>query len=405
MELIPLYILIFEVILLIFADHYLFHSRLTPSIILMVPYLFVVLITIIFGNRLELVSFNYSSLYIWILGIIPFWIGGVFIRLLFRNQLPQKDPVSELHFPQWVFNIFVFVVLLLFVKFLLTGKNGYAFGSKEFGEAFIGSGIFGHLSNLLFVIFPYFVVHKKKTVLIYVLMILILVMVLSYWSKTWFLSMILTAFLISIYFKRIRLSPLTIILPLLIGILFFVLFYSFSIKDNLMAFAARHFIDYLTSGILPLSEYMKYNHFTEISPQYVFSPFINLYHSLTGGELVGAHSELWITTDVLSNFESNVFTFFGTIYIYSGIYYGIIFSFILGLINYLLLYLTKSRNSFFIATAYFNSIAVLSWGWFNCSFVLLRSWEILLLASFMYFLAQHNIKISGTRITISKPLV
>ncbi|MBN2813586.1 MAG: oligosaccharide repeat unit polymerase, partial [Bacteroidales bacterium] len=374
MELVPLYILIIEVAIIIFADYYLFHSRLTPSIVLMVPYLLIVLITIIFGNRLELVSFNYNSLYVWILGIIPFWIGGVFIRLLFRNQFTQKDPDSELHFPKWVLHFFVFVVLLLFAKFMLTLRNGYAFGSKDFGEAFIGKGIFGHLSNLLFVIFPYFIIgFKKKPIPILLLMLLVLAMVLSYWSKTWFLSIIQTAFLISIYYKRIRLTPLTIILPLLIGILFFVLFYSFSVKDNLMAFASRHFIDYLTSGILPLSEYMKYNHFTEISPQYVFSPFINLYHSLAGGEMVGAHSELWITTDVLSNFESNVFTFFGTIYIYSGIYYGIIFSFILGLINYLLLYLTKSRNSFFIAAAYFNAIAILFWGWFNCSFVLLRS--------------------------------
>lgn len=387
MELFPLFILLVESILITTIDRILFKTFITPSIILLIPYLIIISIIILWGKSLGLVPLYYESIYVWIIGIIPFWLAGILAVIIFRpNRINNCG--ENIKQRKWIIILFISVATIIFIKLLYLFKSKYVFGSKDFGEEYIGRGIWGHISNLLFLIFPYFAIIFKKSFRNYMTLLVLMFLVLAYGSKTWFLSLIFATFLLTIHYKKIKISPLTLILPILVGFSFFSIYYSLSIKYNFFSFVTRHFIDYLTSGILPLSEYVKHNLTTGIDTQYVLSPFINSINAINGNQLISAHSQIWILTDTKSNFQSNVYTFFGTLYIYSGISLGIMLAFSLGLLNYVLLIVSRVLNSIFINIAYYTSITILLWGWFNFGYILLRPWEIITFSITFHYLSK-----------------
>jgi len=398
MESFPLYLLIIETIIILFVDSRLFRTILTPSLFLIIPYLLIVIVSVVYGKELGLVPLHYNSLYVWIIGILPFWVSGILLRLIISGPLNKHTAEIDFNQKKWISILFKLIILFFMYKFIIVLKGGYLFGTKQFGERFFGSGIIGHIANLLFIIFPYLTITTKKLLSVQtVFSLLLLFLITSYGSKTWLLTVSITTLLLFIHYKRIKLSLFTLIVPIFVGFGIFTLIYSFTIKNNLLDFATRHFIDYLTSGILPLSEFVKNNSTNDVDPAYLFSPFVNTIHAIRGHPLISPHSNIQILTDTKSNFESNVFTLFGTIYIYGGKYWGTIVSFLLGFLNYGLLLVVKLRNNLFNVITYYFAMSLLFWGWFNCSFILMRPWEILVLSLLLGFVSRLSIQLPAQK--------
>jgi oligosaccharide repeat unit polymerase len=397
MTTIALFLLMAETIGIVVAERNIHKTLLTPTTVLLIPYVCVVLLVVFAGKPLGLLPLHGNSLYIWIIGIIPFWLAGLLIRLITQLK-PPPEPIAA--FPkennklQYFFYILIF---FLFLKLIITWRQGLSFGSKEFGEAFIGRGISAHLSNILFIALPYLLLikrRKKKAGLIFktAVVISIFLIFIGYGSKTWILTLFISTFLILAHYKQVKVSVMTPVVIIIAGFVFFTVYYSFLINEHVIRFASRHFVVYLTSGVIPLSEYVRNNLDPGISPEYVISPFLNIYHALFGNEVISAHSPIWIVTESRNHFSSNVFTFFGTIYIYTGAWWGIIIAFLLGLINYILLLFSQIKRSVFLTIAYYFSISVLFWGWFNCSFILIRPWEVIIYAILIDSLSMLTIK-------------
>lgn len=136
---------------------------------------------------------------------------------------------------------------------------------------------------------------------------------------------------------------------------------------------ARHFYFYITSGILPLSEYVRLG--MDSMHNGITLPFISIIHYWMGEE-VSAHSPLWIVTDNVLGTSSNVYTFFGTLWIFGDRLDYVFYSILSGIISMSAYRLYKYHNSIFYLIAYAYTMCILFFGWYNWYFATLRIWEI-----------------------------
>ena len=97
------------------------------------------------------------------------------------------------------------------------------------------------------------------------------------------------------------------------------------------------------------------------------------------------HSALWYVTDLNIGTESNVFSFFGTIYIYTDPVLFVVYSSLFGLFSYGVFTSALKSRSIFIHIIYAYNLCILFWGWYNCGYNLLRYWEIFAYGFILYF--------------------
>lgn len=126
-----------------------------------------------------------------------------------------------------------------------------------------------------------------------------------------------------------------------------------------------------------------------IAPEVLFMPIINLYNKLMGLPLEKVYSDLW--TDVGPGLQSNVKTFFGTIYIYGGLWGGILTIIIYSLVAHVLLIFSLYRNYFFYF-AYCLCLSALALGWFDLFFNMIAFYEYIVFAiliSILFSIKKH----------------
>jgi oligosaccharide repeat unit polymerase len=169
----------------------------------------------------------------------------------------------------------------------------------------------------------------------------------------------------------------------------------------------RHYLYYLWSGILALSEAIKHGVGYVGGPWYeIFSPFINLYREMFGaGHLVGAGSahELGMETDLLSTvFQGvNVYTMFGTLYLYLGALGGICVVLVLSALFYGLLLSCRTTENVWLLTLYCALVSWLVLGFFEYYFMSLTFIEVAFYCLILRLVSGRNRRICSPGISDS----
>lgn len=367
---------IVEIIIFNYIFYKRFSSAVNPMSALSIPFTLIVFICLFFNESLGFVSFYYEAIWIWTIGLFLFFIGGILVDIMCGSLTLNK--YYNKYRSTYIFNIIIFIcVCIASVKFK-TAISYNDFGSKEMGAEIGMGGIVGRVSNVLLIAFPYYVVQNIKLWIKTPLVIALLIFIFALGSKTWIMYSILAAFMTYILHKgNYRINYKVLLAVLFAMLLSFVLYYKFKVSigdsDRFIVFVARHFYFYITSGALPLSEYVRLG--MDSMHNGITLPFISIIFYWMG-EAVSAHSPLWIVTDNVLGTSSNVYTFFGTLWIFGDRLDYVFYSILSGIISMSAYRIYKFHNSIFSLIAYAYTLCILFFGWYNWYFATLRIWEI-----------------------------
>ena len=341
---------------------------------------------------MNFVPFYIPSLRIWIYGLFFFWLSGqICIKFLKRQNFVTSTQIHN-KLPHIVFLICILVTVLRF-----NGLGDLDFGSKEMGEEIGMGGIAGRIANLLLICFPFIISIRLSHVFKIIISAILIVFLLSLGSKTWLMNGILAAIICLLFRNKIKLTFKSIGITAFILFACFYIYYSLNVNiddsSDLTNFILRHFYFYLTSGILPMGEYCRLgsNGFdTNFS-----IPFLNIIALKLGfGNEVG-HSQLTFITDLIHDRESNVFTFFGTLYISQSALGFIAYCILLGIWVYSVYFWANNKKNIFLQILSAYNLSILFFSWFNCGFGLLRIWEIALYCIVFYNISKYKMVIKN----------
>lgn len=371
--------ILLEVAVLFYLEYKTWGIFYTPLNFLMLPYVAVLLLTImVAGGSLGFVDFYYPSIFIWNIGLLLFAIPSFVIGTLLhsKNQpIKGKEPNEEI--PKLL--IFVLIIMsLLFIWHIKSsiGNSAEALGSEEFGEEFSGGGLWGHLRimSLPLLMICIYYVSKKNRWLWPVIIVFLLVGALNQ-VKGWVIIPVLAAMSMRVCYGKTRLSIKLLTYTVLGAFLVFFLSYALSIlvvqergvSDEFMEFIFKHFFHYLTSGTLGWSMDVQLGIPDDGGDfENIIAQFVNLFRSITGErELVLPINPLYYNT---GNTLTNVRTIFGTLYINSNWIVFAVYTLFLSTCMYLMKMLIARRNNIYISTIYFFFCAMLFMGWFDFYF-------------------------------------
>jgi len=162
-------------------------------------------------------------------------------------------------------------------------------------------------------------------------------------------------------------------------------------KMDTYSFLSRHYLYYLFSGPLSFGEALR-NGVADVGGdwQSIFAPFIDLYRvTLRAGQVVaiGSLHEKGMIIDS-SGVGDNVYTFFGTVYLYLGAGGAALYLIMVGLISYGLLALTQIRREAWTTALYCYVAATLALGFFDFYFWFLDFYELSVVAVCLMYATQ-----------------
>ena len=378
-------------ILLNWIDYRVYKTIINPIFCLSIPFSVVLVVCLLFNERLGFIPFYSPSLWLWSVGLSLFWIGGHLITLVSRRITTHR--VQEYASGNLVHIVFLACIGFMTAKLLATGGD-MAIGSKELGEEVSVGGVVGRVANILMIAFPFYVYERVNKYIKFLLLALLFVFLTTLGTKTWLMATVLAAIILLISTKRLKLNLKLLISAFFILAALFFLYYYLVLYDRMdsfnriVEFVSRHFYFYFTSGILPMGEFVRENDFNTINSY--FHPIVGLIKTWNGEQIM-EHSNVWITTDQLLGTQSNVFTFFGTFYMSGTIWTYIFYSIFYGLWCYLFYEISRVQNNVFLHIANAFNCAILFFGWYNCGFGLLRIWEIVILSCVLYFISRVSV--------------
>lgn len=381
-------------ILFNYIDYRMYRTIINPFFFLSVPFSVVLAVCLLFNESLGFIPFYSPSLWVWSIGLVLFWMGGHLITL--SNRWVLKKNIIAVSHGYTVHVIFVLCMIFMGLKLMTTGGE-LVVGSKELGEEVSIGGVVGRIANILMIAFPFYAYYRGNKYIKRVALLFLFIFLITLGSKIWMMSTVLSAIIVLVITKRFNINIRLLIFTVLLLLALFSLYYYLAIRENIddpnriIEFISRHFYFYFTSGILPMGEYVKLHDFG-VDTSYVH-PIIGVIKSWRGETLI-EHSTTWITTDLLLGTQSNVFTFFGTLYKGCTIYLFIFYSMLYGLWCYFVYEVYRIYNNVYLCIATAFNLSILFFGWFNCGFGLLRIWEISILLFILYYINHFNRRIN-----------
>jgi len=381
------------------------YASITPFCALAFPYAAVVLFAYWAGPMLGFVPFAPGSLVVWMCGLLVFWSAGfVLLRVVIGSELlgyvsrgftayfRGEDASTTLTTTLAILVVPLFAIGLL--KSVAAAGGWAALWSPEFKSAY-AHGFYGHIRLLcepLEVLLIGTASRKRKLQI--TLACILAVFFLVGQVKGLVLQPLIAGFFYRFMRGRASLSLKSVGVVILCGILIFGAVYlggmsirdaSFPTSSDTYLFIARHFSNYLMAGVLGFSEVFRTGtNQVGGSPAAIFTPALNVYNLVSGGINMkpwGSTSDPGIQIDLLTddpNANTNVYSFFGTLYIYLGAVGASIYAIIAGLLCYTLWSLAGwSRNEWFL-TLYCLIAAELFFGYFELYFWLLDPYEVAL---------------------------
>jgi Family of unknown function (DUF6337) len=395
--------LLAEVIVLSWLEHGSITTRVTPFNVLAFPYAIVVVIAFFAAPALDLVPLSKGSVVIWMCGLFLVWLTGLLTtRGFLGGALTRRvsgglksafcTEASSTRLALW---LGVLAIPLIPYK-LLEAKDiaggWWMIGSQEFKAAYLH----GPLAHVVVLCGPIVILllgtATSKTKLQLAVAGTLLVFIFFGQAKGITLQPIVGGLLYRVMRGRTRISLKTIGIILLCGVLVFgtvdlitwaVTDYASPLTADPYAFIARHFCFYLLAGPLAFSESVREgNTLVDGGPEAIFAPFVNLYRIISGsGNLVteGTSKGRGEDIDLLSSavgHSSNVFTYFGTLYLYLGGLGAAIYAGLAGLLCYLLLITAAGTRNELLLALYCCIASQLFFGFFELFFWHLTVFEV-----------------------------
>ncbi len=397
--------LVFEVLGGCWLDKRLWGNLYTPYFFLSVPYLAVVLFTLLVAGRFGLVPFYYPSLLPWIAGLPLFLVASLVFYGLSRRMQPYpmrlqgKALMAEVQSAlRWKIGLacLIFAVLAVRLIVMLCDKDlPCAVGTECFGALFASYGLWGHLSVIAMALMLFCVVCFENPLKdsqwlladqnrwLWIAFLLLLLLALVHQVKSWVILPIvaglLARFISGRTFKWQYLAWILLGGTAVFFLSYIVIYLAGDSMFSSPTFGGQLkeifglFVHYVTSGTLGLSLDMQQGVMETTDPHYVLAPFYNVWHILTGQEVVSGYSHDFLNTGL--NY-TNVRTFFGTIFVYMGRTGLVWISLVFGLVCYLMFWLWKRYGGVVFLCIYGWIAVVLCMGWFNLYTQLLTTWEV-----------------------------
>jgi hypothetical protein len=383
-----------------------FGTWITPFVALACPYTAVVLLVAATASVLGFAPLYGKSVLVWMAGLLLLWLAGRFVGLTtYGNSISANAPAIEPpprtteaamhHFS--VIVACVLVPLLSCSLFLAQRATGgwMRIDTAEFKAAY-SSGIFGHVLMLSIPVLILLVgtVRRGASVGVWGLIALLVLFLFVGGVKGVILQPVIAGALYRVFTGRLRLSPRLGLVVVSATLLAFCLVYLFTnaVADaNVLSdsgfylFLFRHYFFYLFSGVLAFGEALRLNVGSVGGHALmVFAPFVNIHRVLThSGPLITMGSthamgmNFDLTTDAIGQ-ASNVYTLFGTLYLYLDIYTAALYVLVMGLLLYGLLVLVRRQASPWLLVIYCFLCAQLVFGFFELYFWLFNFIEITL---------------------------
>ena len=383
-QLLPIFLIVLlsiEVILLCKLDKIFYGTYLTPFVVLSSPYLIVILLAYFIGPLFGFIHLNYKVILILIVYLSIFWFFGSFLMMAFAgkymdktkrlNTLCEKYSLRSLLLQlTWV------IIIILTVKLIITVKKfgGFYIWHDDFSRYF-NSGFAGHLMTFAILVLMYLVMNYRKGERgVFMLIASILIFLFIYQVKTWiFIPAITTVFFFALGNRFTIKSRNVIFITIITYIIFLLIYYpasgfssNYFTQSYTYTFIFKHILFYLFSGTLSFSQLITEGIKTNVNPDLIVGPFINIYDVLfSHRHLQTIASEFYYYIDLEKIESSNVATFFGTLIIYSGFIGAGIYTVITGIITYFLLIVNSFYKNIWLLIMYLFLLAGLAMGWFN----------------------------------------
>lgn len=368
--------LLLEVLVLFFLEQETWKTVYTPLNFLMLPYVAVLLVTVCISGHFDFVDFYYPSIVFWIIGLPVFAVPSLLTGYLLTSKGSRiKGTVSDAPLPSVITYIALFLCLLFLYRFYsLSGSSRDILGSEEFSMEFCGRGLWAHLRQLTIpiVVMMIYDIDRRKLWMLPVIIVLLLVN-LMYQVKGWVIIPVLAGLAMRLYSGRSKFR-FSLILNILLGaFLVFIIMYLVmpvlaggTAGPEIIGFIFRHFLHYMTSGILGLSIDMQKGFPDAGSIEAVLSPIINIVKVLTGDDelVIPLNPYYWNTGINLTN----VRTFFGTLFLYTSWIEYILYTLSLSTLMYLMKAVTLKYDNIFFHAIYFFECSLLMMGWFEFYF-------------------------------------
>lgn len=385
MSFVFLLLFVVEISIFLIIDYHKYGTIYTPALFLGFPFAVILTLAVLLGPHIGFYPVREYAIVIWCLGLGIFWTSGNFFTFAviptkvvspFANIKSNSSITACIRLISWVFLLFL---LISFIRSYLHHGN---ISSEGFSRDFAGGGIAAHSLSLIKFNIAYLIAARdtqkiqSRFIVIFSFIFLFLYNV----KGGLFITVLVSLF--SVYLtsqSKVSISKLFSII--LAGIIIFSISYKIALGDNLrLDFLVYHFFTYLFAGILGLGEHLRQGLPTNIDFLLVIQPVINIYNFLTGGEIVNTLSSFWVPISDIHAKQSNVKTFFGDIYLYSGMLKGMLFISFLGLLSYFFLALTIIQKSFMYLILYLFMISSFMLGWFSYYFNSLFYYEVIVYA-------------------------
>lgn len=392
MDFLPVIILYLEVILLAFAERKLWNTWFTPLNCLSVPYAVVLAICLGVDGNMGFVPFHYPSVWVWVVGLAVFFVPSCIWGLLQRRKNQNNREAStakEFTLSPFTLRILEYITwgifaLFIFRFFHLAYAKDLMPGGENFAQEWAGHGFFGHLFTVLMglTIFWMFAADKKhKRYWLYVLGFL--GVALLYLSKCWFLVPMAGGLLLRLLTGKTKFGIKVILVSVFTGFAFFFASYWMTLyvasaendvptqrkkqteyKAEVSSFIGKHAVTYIAAGVYGLSEDLAQNTLEYRDATIIYSPFINI------GKILGDKNYISNINDqhvqiTTHDSGSNVRSFFGSLYVYLGVWHAIAYTFIFSCLVYLLFMVARKHRHVFSLVIVGWIMGCLSMGWFD----------------------------------------
>lgn len=380
-------------------DRRLFGTWITPFNALAYPYCAVICLAYLFAKPLDFAPVFAPSVLVWIAGLFLIWISGAFIGwALLDVRIGQRNTFggSEVVVDRAVATKLAFTMTLLTIPIMALGSivalkaaGGWSgIGSADFKSAY-SQGLWGHTvvwSTLIGILL--IGSYRRGNRLLLVTITAVMFFVILGHVKGRVLHVAIGGVLFRAIQGRIRLSATKIVVFFASTCVIFALGYIFAaialdpeamFKMDTYSFLSRHYLYYLFSGPLSFGEALR-NGVADIGGDWhsIFAPFIDLYRvTLRAGQVIaiGSLHEKGMIIDS-SGVADNVYTFFGTLYLYLGAGGAALYVIMVGFISYGLLALSQIRREAWITALYCYVAATLALGFFDFYFWFLDFYEL-----------------------------
>lgn len=411
--------LIAEVLILSRLDRKIFGTWFTPFNMLSIPYTVITALAFLIAPSFDFAPLYAPSLCIWIIGLFIFWVVGFVLGwgifgldgrrigkfYTLRLAVAKSDTEAwSVKWANWAAWAMAPILLIGFLSTLRASGGWEEISSMEYRSNY-SRGLHGHLIVLALALIILLIGCYGKSKKFQLLSIALL-MVFVFASQV--KGTIFQPIIGGLAYRSLRGTSAPSIKRVLTlvscSFLAFLLVYmtAFMIVDPLVArdwdvysLLSRHYVYYLFAGPLSLGEAVR-THVTDVGGEWytLFSPFINIYHVVLGSiALVPTGNALEKGMDIdydrpLAFGGSNVYTFFGTPYLYLGPFGSMLYAVVVSLFCYGLLIYTKRSGNEWVLVAYCFIGAQLFFGFFELYFSYLTFLELLVYSFLLSFVTK-----------------